>query len=253
MTCDTVYHIFLYIETGSAAVVCILLLVISAPYGRHYRPGWGAVIHSRIAWIIMESPAFLLMLAFFAAGKGYTHIISVFFLLLWQAHYVHRALVYPFLLARNKKNFPILIVFMGFFFNILNGYINGYYLFVISPPYPVSWLLDIRCIIGSIVFMAGFAIHLHSDKILRELKNGRDNGYRVPFGGCYRYISCPNYFGEIIEWTGWAVLTWSVPGMVFALFTAANLLPRALSHHRWYRKTFPDYPRERKAIIPFLL
>lgn len=37
------------------------------------------------------------------------------------------------------------------------------------------------------------------------------------------------------------------------LWTLANLLPRALAHHRWYGEQFDDYPRERKAILPFLL
>jgi hypothetical protein len=59
--------------------------------------------------------------------------------------------------------------------------------------------------------------------------------------------------GEIIEWCGWALATWTFAGAAFAFFTIANLLPRALSHHRWYREKFPDYPRERKAIIPGVL
>jgi protein-S-isoprenylcysteine O-methyltransferase Ste14 len=69
----------------------------------------------------------------------------------------------------------------------------------------------------------------------------------------YRFVSAPNYLGELIEWTGWAVLTWSAAGATFAFFTAANLVPRALTHHRWYRETFDDYPPERRAIVPFLL
>jgi len=69
----------------------------------------------------------------------------------------------------------------------------------------------------------------------------------------YRYVSCPNYLGEILEWAAWAVLTWSLVGLVFAIWTGANLIPRALAHHKWYQEKFPDYPKDRKAIIPFLL
>ena len=68
----------------------------------------------------------------------------------------------------------------------------------------------------------------------------------------YRWISCPNYFGEIIEWIGWAIATWSLAGLAFALWTAANLVPRAYSHHQWYRESFTDYPPERKALVPRL-
>ena len=76
---------------------------------------------------------------------------------------------------------------------------------------------------------------------------------RDPRGGAFEYLSCPNLLGEIMEWTGLAVLTWCVPALGFALWTAANLVPRALWRHRWYRETFPDYPRSRRAILPWVL
>ena len=66
-------------------------------------------------------------------------------------------------------------------------------------------------------------------------------------------LTPPNYFGEIIEWAGFALATWSLPGLAFAIYTAANVGPRALSHHRWYREKFGDYPPKRKALIPFVL
>jgi protein-S-isoprenylcysteine O-methyltransferase Ste14 len=63
-------------------------------------------------------------------------------------------------------------------------------------------------------------------------------------------VSSPNYLGEITIWLGWALATWSLPGLAFAFWTVANLLPRARANHTWYRQTFPDYPAERKALIP---
>ena len=66
-------------------------------------------------------------------------------------------------------------------------------------------------------------------------------------------MSSPNYLGEMIEWLGWAIMTWSLAGLVFFFWTVANLLPRAVANHKWYKKKFPDYPSDRKAIIPYLL
>ena len=71
-------------------------------------------------------------------------------------------------------------------------------------------------------------------------------------GGAFELVSCPNYLGEILEWCGWALATWSWPGLAFALYTIANLAPRAVTHHRWYRETFPDYPPKRRALVPYL-
>ena len=62
----------------------------------------------------------------------------------------------------------------------------------------------------------------------------------------------PNYLGEIVVWSGWALATWSLPGLAFAVWTIANLAPRARSHHTWYQETFPDYPAERKALVPWM-
>jgi protein-S-isoprenylcysteine O-methyltransferase Ste14 len=104
------------------------------------------------------------------------------------------------------------------------------------------------------MFLIGFSINFQSDSILRNLRKPGETGYKIPRGGFFRFISAPNYFGEMVEWTGWAIATWSMGGAVFAIWTFANLFPRALSNHRWYRESFGDqYPKERRAVIPFLV
>jgi steroid 5-alpha reductase family enzyme len=108
-------------------------------------------------------------------------------------------------------------------------------------------------LIGVFLFALGFAVNHHSDRLLRNLRKPGESGYSIPRGGLFPWVSCPNYLGEIIEWTGWAVATWSPAGLSFAVWTAANLIPRAFRHHRWYRTEFSDYPEKRKAVIPFLL
>ena len=60
---------------------------------------------------------------------------------------------------------------------------------------------------------------------------------------CTARCPAPNYLGEIVEWTGWALATWSLAGLAFAVYTAANLAPRAVANHDWYLSTFDDYPR----------
>ena len=46
-----------------------------------------------------------------------------------------------------------------------------------------------------------------------------DTRHYLPRGGMFRYVTSANYFGELTEWTGFAILTWSWAGAVFALFT----------------------------------
>lgn len=66
-------------------------------------------------------------------------------------------------------------------------------------------------------------------------------------------MSSGNYLGELILWTGWAIMAWTAPGLIFVLFSIANLGPRAIATHKWYQQQFPDYPPNRKAIIPGVL
>ena len=144
---------------------------------------------------------------------------------------------------------PMIIAFSAIFFNFINGYIIGYYLGNFAT-YTTSWLNDPRFIIGISLFFIGVFINISSDNKLIKLKKPGETGYKIPFGGLFKYLSVPNLFGEIIEWTGYAIATWSLPTASFAIWTFANLLPRGMDHHKWYLQNFKDYPKERKAIIP---
>ena len=144
---------------------------------------------------------------------------------------------------------PAVAAASGFAFNMVNAYINARWITELGQ-YDLQWLGDPRFLAGLFVFAAGFALNLHSDNTLLKLRKPGETGYSIPRGGGFRHVSCPNYLGEMMEWAGWALATWSLAGLAFFLFTAANLVPRALSHHRWYRERFEDYPPRRKAIIP---
>ena len=101
--------------------------------------------------------------------------------------------------------------------------------------------------------LIGLVINWTADARLFSLPRGRDGGYTIPRGGLYELVSCPNYLGELLEWAGFALAAGSLAGASFFVWSAANLLPRALAHHAWYRSQFPDYPPSRKALVPFLV
>lgn len=234
-----------------AALTALLLLVVSAPYGRHARGGWGPQMDTRLAWIVMESPSALWFLAVYFSGAHAWAPAPLLLLGLWQVHYLQRTFVYP-LKIRPGGLTPASVVAMGFLFNTVNAYVNARWISEFGA-YSAAWLSDPRLWLGVLVFALGYRINRRADAVLAGLRRPGETGYKIPRGGLYELISCPNYFGELLEWTGWAIATWSVAGLSFAVFTAANLIPRALVHHRWYRGKFPDYPRGRKAVIPFVL
>jgi protein-S-isoprenylcysteine O-methyltransferase Ste14 len=237
------------IATG--VVVFVSLFWINAPYGRHTRSGWGPSVSSRLGWMLMESPAALGFAAVYARGEKASSAVPLFFCLLWLTHYTYRAFVYPLRLRDAKKPMPLAITAMAIVFNVINPYLNARWISSLGS-YSSSWFSDPRCLIGVSAFVAGIVINIHSDNILLALRKPGERDYKVPEGGAFRWVSSPNYFGELIEWAGWALATWSLAGLAFFCFTLANLLPRALAHHRWYHRTFADYPKARRAIIPWL-
>jgi 3-oxo-5-alpha-steroid 4-dehydrogenase 1 len=235
-----------------AAAIFVALFFIVAPYGRHTRRNWGPAIGDKLGWIVMEAPSPILFAAFFALGIKSVTVTAIAFLVLWEVHYVHRAFIYPFSRRAGASGMAVAVVSMGFLFNIGNAYLNGRYLFTLSGGYDNGWLLTPQFICGAALFITGFIINRKADDDLRNLRKPGESGYKIPDSGLYRWISCPNYFGEILTWVGWAVATWSLPGLAFAVFTVANLAPRARAHHLWYKRQFADYPPRRKALVPAL-
>lgn len=237
------------------AVLCVAtvipLLFVTAPYGRHSRSGWGPSMPEKLGWIVMESPAVFFFAYLFWKGDNSAQTVPIILFALWQLHYIRRTFIYPFSIRSKSKTMPVAIAAMAFGYNLFNAYINAHWIGHLGH-YPVEWLYSAPFLIGVLIFGIGMIINIQSDAILRGLRKPGESGYKIPHGGLYRFISAPNYFGELVQWFGWAILTWSLGGLAFAIYTAANLAPRAVAHHRWYKQTFDTYPSERRALIPFV-
>ena len=201
----------------------------------------------------MELVALLAFIVTFVTGSGLT-AVTVFFASLFTLHYVHRSIIYPLMTRTGKKKMPILIVLFAMMFNVVNGSINGDYLGNSYLDYQLEYFASPKFIVGFLLFIVGAVINIRSDYYLISLRKSNDPGtYVIPKGGLFKWISCPNHFGEIVEWIGFAVMCWSLPALAFAVWTASNLIPRAWQHHKWYRQKFAEYPSARRAVIPGIL
>ena len=247
------FYMLLWGWAGIGLAVFIVLLFIKAPYGRHSRKDWGPNISNRLAWFLMEVPSLLVFILSFLLGPNGVQPVTWVFFALYVFHYTNRSLIWPWRTRTSGKQMPLIVALMAICFNLINGFTNGYYFSAFAREYTMEWLTDSRFIIGIVLFGSGMIINWWSDTILLRLRKGGKKGYFIPQGGLFRWVSCPNFTGELLQWTGFAVMTWSPAALVFALWTFFNLVPRALSHHKWYKDTFPDYPRERKALIPYIL
>jgi 3-oxo-5-alpha-steroid 4-dehydrogenase 1 len=244
------FELLLLIWFAIGLIAFFILLKIPAPYGKFAKENWGPMIPSKIGWIVMEIISPLTLLYFYCNGNVEKSITSTIFISLWVAHYFNRSIIYPFR-QNNPVKMPLLIAILAFLFNIANGFVNGAY-FGSIQTYTSDYMLNWNFITGVCLFIIGAVINIKSDNILLSLRS-TSGEYKIPNGFMYKYISFPNYFGEILEWVAFALMTWSLAGLSFMIWSMANLIPRAIAGHRWYKKTFDNYPSNRKAIIPFIL
>lgn len=234
---------------GLSAVVFVALQFRTAPYGRHEARGWGPSVPSRPAWMVMESPAVVWPLTAFATGDR--SLVPALLGALWLLHYVDRAVLWPLRMRLDGKTMPLAIAAMAFASNCVIDGLVAWSVFH-GAPRDVSWLADPRFVLGVALFFVGYGVNRWADGVLAGLRAPGETGYRVPQGGLYELVSCPNYLGELIQWAGFALAAWTLPALAFVVWSASNLVPRAGQHHAWYRSTFEGYPQGRKALVPFL-
>lgn len=235
---------FSWLVFGFAVIVFPTLFFIVAPYGRHARAGWGPSIPAKLGWVLMEAPSFFLFAIAWALNPAFGTPVVMVLGLAYLVHYGQRTFIYTARMRADGKLKPVLTVVMAIVFNVLNGWGNGSQL--VDRP------IDLALVAGLALFGAGFAINVHSDAVLRSLRAPGEGGYKIPHGGLHRFVASPNYFGEVIEWLGFAIAAQTLAGWAFFAFTCANLVPRARSNWAWYRKQFADYPASRRALIPFV-
>ena len=277
----------LVMAASGLAAAAALLSGVTAPYGRYVSNARLANAYScglphlpaRAAWLLQECPSFFCAAAFVAARGAPLFTARGFLAALFLGHYFNRSFVYPLRIAGGKPT-PVGICAMAFLFCLWNGTAQGAYLTSAAggAGAEAALLLDRpRVALGALLFFAGLGINLEADAILRGLRAPGETGYKIPRGGAFEWVSGANFFGECLEWTGFALaayaksdalsLPWLValnnvpgvqlllnPAVAFALFTWMNIGPRALQHHASYISLFgAKYPKDRKALIPYLL
>ncbi|MDD4141482.1 MAG: DUF1295 domain-containing protein [Bacteroidales bacterium] len=247
-----------------AAVVFVALNFVEAGYGMMISNKWGLAINNKLGWFFMELPVFIVMIAllvcsdrtFWKCPAANCWVTPFVFFVFFEAHYFRRSLIFPFRL-KGKNKMPITIMLLGIIFNLCNALMQGGWIFYLAPKsmYTLQWLYSPQFIIGTIIFFGGMTINAQSDKIIRDLRHDGDTRHYLPEKGMFKYVTGAHYFGEVIEWVGFAILTWSISGAVFAIWTFANLVPRAKAIYLKYQKLFGKEvlkSKKLKRIFPYI-
>nr|XP_032803731.1 3-oxo-5-alpha-steroid 4-dehydrogenase 2-like isoform X3 [Petromyzon marinus] len=153
-------------------------------YGRFWdREGRPRVmLPARLAWCTQEMPSLavpviLLLVHVGSSERGSVDTVNIVHLAMFCGHYFQRTFIFS-LLSRGRPT-SLSVMVKAFVFCTLNGYLQSYNLLK-CKSYPSNWLTDARFLIGSIIFLAGVAMNIHSDWILRNLRKPGEYVYRIP-------------------------------------------------------------------------
>ena len=244
-----IVFIMCWIATGIGAG--LYLLHKEAPYGRFSSEHWGPMISNKLGWLLMETTVIVTFLLWIPFRHFDWRTPAGVMIGLFMVHYIHRAFIYPLMIRTKGKKMPVIIMLSAMLFNSVNGSLLGIW-FTRFAKYDKGWLTSPAFLVGLMLYILGMVVNWQSDYQLISLRKKGETVYKIPQRGLFNYVSSPNLLGEIIEWGGFALLTCSWPALAFFIWTCANLIPRALANHRWYQRRFPEYPANRKALLPFI-
>ncbi|CAH0562053.1 unnamed protein product [Brassicogethes aeneus] len=173
----------------------------------------------------------------------------------WSVHYSKRILETIFVHRFSHGTMPLRNLFKNcsyyWGFAVYVAYHTNHPLF--TPPPVLFQILGV--VIFAISEMGNLSIHI----LLRNLRPPGTTVRKIPVPNgnpltkLFDLVSCPNYTYEFGAWLGFTLLTSCVPAALFGIAGLFQMSIWALGKHRNYKKEFPNYPKSRKAILPFVL
>lgn len=133
------FDLLLLTMSALAVVVFAALYYVRAGYGMFQTSKWGISLNNKLGWILMEAPVFFVMLYLWWNSSVRCSAVPLVFFLLFELHYFQRAFIFPFLM-KGKSRMPIAIMLMGVVFNVLNGFMQGEWLFYLCSRRTLFWM-----------------------------------------------------------------------------------------------------------------
>lgn len=105
---------------------------------------------------------------------------------------------------------------------------------------------------GFIVFLVGIIGNFYHHFLLSKMRKKGENGYKIPKGGLFSLVICPHYLFEIVTFLGFSLISQTLFSFSSTIGTLFYLMGRSYATRKWYLSKFEDFPRNVKALIPFV-
>jgi len=191
---------------------------------------------------------FVPLLAALGLSFGYSATVTLVQAIVLVAicgHFAKRCLEVLFL---HKYSGPIDLattLMIGTFYTLIAGFISYLNHWPLPAADNLFWL-------GLLLFFFGETANFAHHKLLADLRKNTSE-YVIPRGGWFEYVACPHYLFEIIAWIGILLLSRHLFALIALIGMSGYLLARSLKTLAWYRQKFPQFPQQRKALIPFII
>ena len=106
--------------------------------------------------------------------------------------------------------------------------------------------------IGVALFLVGIGGNFYHHFLLSKLRSKGEKQYKIPQDGLFSLVICPHYLFEIIGFWGISCISQTVFSVSVGLSTTFYLMGRSYATRRWYQSKFEDFPKDVKALIPFI-
>ena len=165
--------------------------------------------------------------------------------------------------AKNEKKMPI---FVSIFTWIACSFL---YFAQISPLYfrlsnGMTNNNNVMLVVGICISLSGLILQAVAD--FQKSKSKKQNPHRFCDKGLFKMVRCPNYFGEILIWTGvivssitclntvwqWVISVSGYVLIVIIMFNGAKRLEKRQLKNYGEDKDFQEYISKTPIIIPLL-
>ncbi|OLY85233.1 putative enoyl reductase [Smittium mucronatum] len=179
---------------------------------------------------------------------------AMFFMAIF--HYLKREYETLFVHRFSHGTMPFSNLFKNcFHYYVLGGVLLAYFNYMPSGGLgtPVADnMSSFRIAISILLFIASEFSNYSTHVTLKNLRPAGSTVRKIPYGYGFDMVSCPNYLFEILSWLSYAIISPSYFTWLFIIVSSAQMYLWAVKKHKAYKKEFPNYPKSRKALFPYI-
>jgi len=200
-------------------------------------------------WVIYALFAMRLLPVYKNADLPQTNTQKVAFFL-WMVHYTKRLLESLFVHEFGTLTMPIFNLFKNCAYYWTFAALVGFNVNIPTTEELPAWHLYLGFPWFCCFMTLNFICHMR----LKYMRPKGTNAFVIPHGGLFEYITCPNYFCEIMTWFGFNILTGFTPaGVAFNIVGAWQMYQWATQRRDKFRKMFgKQWPENRYVLFPFI-